>query len=89
MYKRQEIEEAYAQVGSDFVDVMQKSAENIRLFHEKQLRSSWFDPRPDGTILGMKMLPIATAGVYVPGGKDVYKRQGFLILSVILRYGIV
>ena len=69
---KEEIEEAYAQVGSDFVDVMQKSAENIRLFHEKQLRSSWFDPRPDGTILGMKMLPIATAGVYVPGGKAAY-----------------
>lgn len=69
---KEEIEKAYAQAGSDFVDVMQKSAENIRLFHEKQLRSSWFDPRPDGTILGMKMLPIATAGVYVPGGKAAY-----------------
>ena len=69
---KEEIEEAYAQAGNDFVEVMQKSAENIRLFHEKQLRSSWFDPRPDGTILGMKMLPIATAGVYVPGGKAAY-----------------
>ncbi|WP_278768977.1 histidinol dehydrogenase [Eisenbergiella tayi] len=69
---KEEIEEAYAQVGNDFVEVMQKSAENIRLFHEKQQRSSWFDPRPDGTILGMKMLPIATAGVYVPGGKAAY-----------------
>ena len=69
---KEEIEEAYAQAGNDFVEVMQKSAENIRLFHEKQQRSSWFDPRPDGTILGMKMLPIATAGVYVPGGKAAY-----------------
>ena len=69
---KEEIEEAYAQAGNEFVEVMQKSAENIRLFHEKQLRSSWFDPRPDGTILGMKMLPIATAGVYVPGGKAAY-----------------
>ncbi len=51
---KEEIEEAYAQAGNEFVEVMQKSAENIRLFHEKQLRSSWFDPRPDGTILGMK-----------------------------------
>ena len=69
---KEEIEEVYAQAGNDFVEVMQKSAENIRLVHEKQLRSSWFDPRPDGTILGMKMLPIATAGVYVPGGKAAY-----------------
>lgn len=69
---RKEIEEAYAQIGSEFAEVMRKSAENIRLFHEKQLRSSWFDPKPDGTILGMKLLPIDTAGVYVPGGKAAY-----------------
>lgn len=67
-----EIEEAYAKVDSNFVEVMKKSAANIRVFHEKQLRNSWFDPRPDGTILGMKVLPIAVAGVYVPGGKAAY-----------------
>ena len=61
---REEIEEAFESVGSEFLEVMKRSAENIRRFHEKQLRSSWFDPRPDGTILGMKHLPIATAGVY-------------------------
>ena len=69
---REEIEEAFESVGSEFLEVMKRSAENIRRFHEKQLRSSWFDPRPDGTILGMKHLPIATAGVYVPGGKAAY-----------------
>lgn len=54
------------------MEVMKKSAANIRAFHEKQLRNSWFDPKPDGTILGMKILPIAIAGVYVPGGKAAY-----------------
>lgn len=68
----EEIEEAYTKVDAGFVEVMKKSAANIRSFHEKQLRSSWFDPRPDGTILGMKLLPIATAGVYAPGGKAAY-----------------
>lgn len=69
---REEIDEAYQKVAADFVEVMKKSAANIRAFHEKQLRNSWFDPKPDGTILGMKILPIAIAGVYVPGGKAAY-----------------
>ena len=69
---REEIDEAYQKVDADFVEVMKKSAANIRVFHEKQLRNSWFDPQPDGTILGMKILPIAIAGVYVPGGKAAY-----------------
>ena len=69
---REEIDEAYQKVDADFVEVMKKSAANIRAFHEKQLRNSWFDPKPDGTILGMKILPIAIAGVYVPGGKAAY-----------------
>lgn len=69
---REEIDEAYQKVDADFVEVMKKSAANIRAFHEKQLRNSWFDPKPDGTILGMEILPIAIAGVYVPGGKAAY-----------------
>ena len=69
---REEIDEAYQKVDAAFVEVMKKSAANIRVFHEKQLRNSWFDPKPDGTILGMKILPIAIAGVYVPGGKAAY-----------------
>ena len=69
---REEIDEAYQKVDADFVEVMKKSAANIRAFHEKQLRNSWFDPKPDGTILGMKILPIAIAGVDVPGGKAAY-----------------
>ena len=69
---REEIDEAYQEVDADCVEVMKKSAANIRAFHEKQLRNSWFDPKPDGTILGMKILPIAIAGVYVPGGKAAY-----------------
>ena len=69
---REEIREAYAQMDSELVEVIKRSAANIRAFHEKQLRNSWFDAREDGTILGMKVTPIGRVGVYVPGGKAAY-----------------
>lgn len=68
----QEIAEAYGKLDENLIKVIQKSAENIRAFHTKQLRNSWFDAKEDGTILGMKITPIARAGVYVPGGKAAY-----------------
>jgi len=67
-----EIREAYAKLDPGLVDVIRRSAENIRSFHAKQLRNSWFDAREDGTILGMKITAIEKAGVYVPGGKAAY-----------------
>lgn len=69
---REEIQEAYAQMDSELVEVIKRSAANIRAFHEKQLRNSWFDAKEDGTILGMKITPIGRVGVYVPGGKAAY-----------------
>ncbi len=72
MVTREEIAQAYESLNSELVEVIKKSAENIRIFHMKQLRNSWFDAREDGTILGMKFTPIATVGVYVPGGKAAY-----------------
>ena len=67
-----EFEEALETVGADFVAVMEKAAENIRVYHEKQKRNSWFDAKEDGTILGQKITPMDMVGVYVPGGKAVY-----------------
>lgn len=69
---REEIEEAYTQVDDEFIRVLKASAANIRAFHEKQLRTSWIDTKPDGTILGQRMIPLETAGIYVPGGKAAY-----------------
>lgn len=68
----EEIKEAYALMDPALVEVIRKSAANIRAFHEKQLRNSWFDAREDGTILGMRITPIGRVGVYVPGGKAAY-----------------
>ncbi|MCR4997558.1 MAG: histidinol dehydrogenase [Butyrivibrio sp.] len=67
-----EIKEAYKELAPKFVEVMKKSAENIRVFHEKQKRNSWIDTREDGSILGQRILPIEISGVYVPGGKAAY-----------------
>lgn len=67
-----EIEAAYRSLDPELVRVLGRAADNIRDFHVKQLRNSWFDSKEDGTILGMKITPIARAGVYVPGGKAAY-----------------
>ena len=67
-----ETEEAYRQVDPALIDVIRKALVNIRSYHEKQVRNSWFDAKPDGTLLGQKITPMHRVGVYVPGGKAVY-----------------
>lgn len=69
---KDEIEEAYTKVDPALVDVIRKSLKNIKEYHEKQKQYSWFDSKPDGTILGQKVTPLTRAGVYVPGGKAAY-----------------
>ncbi len=68
----EEIAEAYEKLPARTVEVIRKAIVNIRAYHEKQRRNSWFDAQPDGTILGQKITPIASVGVYVPGGKAAY-----------------
>lgn len=68
----EEIENAMNSISEDFIRVMEKSAENIRTYHEKQKRNSWFDAKEDGTILGQKITPLERVGIYVPGGKAAY-----------------
>jgi len=67
-----EIEEAYAQVDETLLAVIRKAKDNIESYHAKQRQNSWFDSKPDGTILGQKITPLHRVGVYVPGGKAVY-----------------
>ena len=68
----EEIDSAVDMLEPGFVAVMKKAADNIRAFHEKQVRNTWMDIREDGSILGQRILPIGRAGVYVPGGKAAY-----------------
>ncbi|MBW7477672.1 histidinol dehydrogenase [Paenibacillus oenotherae] len=67
-----EIQAAYAKVDEAFLTAIREAAVNIRVFHEKQLRQSWVDVQPDGTMLGQLLRPLKRVGVYVPGGKAAY-----------------
>lgn len=69
---KEEIDEAYSLVDATLIDVIRKAIVNIREYHIKQKQYSWFDSKPDGTILGQKITPLSRVGVYVPGGKAVY-----------------
>lgn len=67
-----EIQEAYDLVDPKLLDVIRKALVNIRDYHAKQKQYSWFDSDESGIILGQKVTPLKTVGVYVPGGKAVY-----------------
>lgn len=67
-----EIDYAYTQVSPELLEVIRKAKKNIWEYHEKQKQYSWFDSKPNGTLLGQKVTALASVGVYVPGGKAVY-----------------
>lgn len=69
---QEEIDYAYTQVSTELLDVIRKAKKNIWEYHEKQKQYSWFDSKPNGTLLGQKVTALASVGVYVPGGKAVY-----------------
>ena len=68
----EEIEEACREVGPELYQVMEEACANITEYHKKQLRTGWFDTKPDGVVLGQRVTELQSAGVYVPGGKAAY-----------------
>ena len=68
----EEIKEAYECVDEELLRIIRKALKNIESYHVKQMQYSWFDSKPDGTILGQKVTALQRVGVYVPGGKAVY-----------------
>ena len=66
-----EIDEAYARVDKEFISIMEKAAANIREFHSKQVRKDYRMER-GGAVLGQRFIPVACAGLYVPGGTASY-----------------
>lgn len=68
----EEIKEAYEQVDDSLIEIMKKSIANIRSFHQKQVRNSWFETKDNGVILGQRITALGSVGVYVPGGKAAY-----------------
>jgi histidinol dehydrogenase len=69
---KEEIDEAVASLDQEMIDIISEAAANIREYHEKQKRQSWFFTREDGTMLGQKVTPLDSVGVYVPGGTAAY-----------------
>ncbi len=69
---KEEVDEAVASLSEEQLAIIQEAADNIRMFHEKQLRNSWITTDETGTMLGQKVTPLDAVGVYVPGGTAAY-----------------
>lgn len=67
-----EIKEAMEAVEPELLKIMKKAMDNIRDYHQMQVRRSWFDTKKNGVILGQKVTALESVGVYVPGGKAAY-----------------
>lgn len=68
----EDVKEAYRLVDDSLLVIIRKALKNIESYHAKQMQYSWFDSKPDGTLLGQKVTALRRVGVYVPGGKAVY-----------------
>ena len=66
------IDEAVAQCDPALAEALEHAAAQIREFHERQLEQSWFATRPNGAIVGAKVTPLDSVGIYVPGGRALY-----------------
>ena len=63
---------ALATVPPEFLSALERARDQIRDFHEREREQSWFTARADGTVLGVKVTPVASAALYVPGGRAQY-----------------
>jgi histidinol dehydrogenase len=66
------LDEAGDALDDELRDALTQAEANIRRFHEKQVRESWFTDDGDGVILGQRVVPMERAGLYVPGGTAFY-----------------
>ena len=72
LVSKEEFDEAFTLVDEKFIEILKSAAENIKLFHQKQVRSGFEIKKEDGVIIGQKITPIEKAGLYVPGGTAAY-----------------
>ncbi|MBQ8549913.1 MAG: histidinol dehydrogenase [Clostridia bacterium] len=68
----EEIDRAVKSVEPEFLEILEKAAENIRAFHQKQVREGFRIEKKNGIIMGQKITPVDRAGLYVPGGTAAY-----------------
>lgn len=69
---KEEIDEAFDAVEDSVIDIFKEAAENIRFFHQNQIREGFEVKKEDGIVLGQRVLPLEKVGVYVPGGTASY-----------------
>ena len=69
---KEEIDEALSLVEPEFLEILEKAAQNIRKFHSRQVRNSFIINDEDGIVIGQKIIPVDRAGLYVPGGTAAY-----------------
>ena len=67
-----ELAAAAGALDADLLASLQRAAEQIRVFHQRQAETGFMDLFPDGTLLGQRIMPLRRVGVYVPGGRAAY-----------------
>jgi histidinol dehydrogenase len=72
---------AYDNLDAKLKSALHVAYDRIKVYHEKQKPKSWFDDEPNGTILGQRVTPVDSAGLYIPGGKAAYPSS--LLMNVI------
>ncbi len=69
---KEEIDEAFNIVEPEFLEIIKEAAQNIKNFHEKQVKNSFIINEKNGVVTGQKVMPIEKVGLYVPGGTAAY-----------------
>ena len=81
MVQKSVLAEALESLDHDLFHILEEAADNIMFFHERQKTGSQLDFSPDGTVLGWKVTPVDSVGIYIPGGRAVYPST--LLMNVI------
>ena len=69
---QEELDEAFASVSPRFIQILETAADNIRRFHQRQVRNSFILNDREGIVTGQKVIPLDCVGLYVPGGTAAY-----------------
>jgi histidinol dehydrogenase len=85
---KEEIEQAYLELDEDILPVIREAAANVRDYHQRQKRESWITTQENGTILGQKVTPLDSVGVYVPGGLAAYPSSVLMNVTPALVAGV-
>ena len=64
----EELNDRIKEVEPEFIEVLERSAANIRDFHKSQLRNGFMLNKDGGIVVGQRITPIEKVGVYVPDG---------------------